>query len=207
MVEQLYFSGIEVGPTVYKILKSCKRRFYRFDISSGREGSTKFKNTDEYGFAHMPYLAVEWVFGHQTKATILQMTSELYSMKFIYEHTVCAGEYSFKTGLEDYLSHCLEVLLWQDSEVELSAYLRHAMINGGSLSNFGCNGSRIRRVQKMQITRLSTEVPCQGRAIGVCTNHDCSRPALYRIGISKTKEYPLCSLCFRWVFDEDRVSK
>ncbi|MBA3678996.1 hypothetical protein H0W80_02270 [Candidatus Saccharibacteria bacterium] len=204
MVEQLYFSGIEVGPTVYKILKACKRRFYRFDISSDREGSTKFKNTDEYGFAHMPYLAVDWVIDHQSQATILQIISELCSMNFTYQQReVHTGEYSFRTGLEDYLSHCLEVLLWQDSEVELSAYLRHAMINGGSLGDYGCNGSRIRRVQKMQITRLSTEEPCQGRAIGVCTNHDCSRLALYRFGISKTKDYPLCSLCFRWVFNED----
>ena len=206
-MEQLYFADVEVGPTLHKLLKSAKRRFMRFEFTSGRSGRRQFLPGDDRGYAHMPGMSVNWVISKQTHKTISAALTELYDINF--SSTDCHDRKhihinidadNVRNGLKQYLATCLTLILLKDEEVKLLAHERFAMINAGSLDNYGCPGKKIRKIQKLKISRVDSEGECcAGRGLN-SSSHPCDRPTSYKIVINSRKTIYACEYCFRWVF-------
>lgn len=210
-MEQLYFTDIAVGPTLYSLLKSARRRFMRFEFVSNRKGTKQFEPGDGYGFAHMPAMATEWVVAKQTNDIISTALTELYNVNFSnLDHNDKSYIYlnmnavDVRNGLKQYLATCLTWMLLRDDEVYLIAHERFSKINSGSLDNYGCNGKKICKIQALQITRVEGEgVCCAGRKMH-SSSHPCERPTSYKIVINKRRTDYTCNLCFRWFFSEQQ---
>ncbi len=208
-MEQSYFAGIEVGSTLYKLLRSARRRYMSFEFSASRNGDSEFLPKDDWGCAHMPSMAVNWVVSKQTHQVISTALTELYEVKFSNtdilerEHIhLSIDANNVRDGLRKYLSTCLTWILLRDEEVNLTAHERFDMINAGSLDNYGCRGKKIRRIQKMHIKRVEGEGECYaGRGLS-SRSHPCDRITSYKIIVNSRKNVYTCDLCFRWFFSD-----
>jgi hypothetical protein len=208
-VEQLYFADVEVGPTLHKLLMSARRRFMRFEFTSGRSGRRQFLPGDDWGCAHMPEMAVNWVISKQTHKTIRTALTELYDVNFsnfdIFDKQhihINIEAKNVRDGLKHYLSKCLAYIIIYDEEVYLLAKQRFAMINAGSLDNYGCRGKKIRKIQKLKILSVDGEGECcAGRGLNP-SSHPCDHPTSYKIVINSRKTIYSCEFCFRWVFSD-----
>lgn len=112
-MEQLYFNGIKVGPTLFKLLEAARRRFMRFDFAADRDGS-HFSDKDDWGLAHVPSITLSWVVSHQTHALISMALTELYQVDYAnvdlddrMHVRINIDEDNVRNGLKQYLSTCL----------------------------------------------------------------------------------------------------